>query len=323
MANKNEIAAQIMEHFCEHSAHGYSQGGNRWGNGTIETLNVDGNSYSFYGGDGDCSSFVIRAYQAAGVPVRECGATFTGNMKQAFLATGYFEVKPLSFIAQRGDVYLNEVNHTAMCLSAVPDILGEACINEKGEIVGGIEGDQTGNETRIGPYYDFYPQWDCILHYVDDNAYTKPSGANVNNAPDTPGIMFRIRVDGEWSAESCSPLFSVNNPSSIEYIAIDMPGWYQVKTQRNGWLPKVFGYNVNDLDLGCAGDGSPITAIRCYYETEYPTRSGWLCAKYRVLTRKGWLPYMEDLTDTSGSGDDFAGDGNPILGFEIITSPIK
>lgn len=320
MAAKNEVAAQIMEHFCNHEAHGYSQGGNRWGNGVIESLNIDGTDYSFYGGDGDCSSFIIRAYQAAGIGVRECGASFTGNMKQAFLNSGYFEVQPLSFIAQRGDVYLNELNHTAMCLSAVPDILGEACINEKGEIVGGQEGDQTGNETRIGPYYDFYPQWDCILHYVGDNEYQTPSGSTVENAPEKPAIMFRTRSNGLWSKEYVNE--ECTTDSFFEYIAIDMPGWYQVKTQRNGWLPKVFGYNVNDLDQGCAGDGSPILAIRCYYETEYPTRSGWLCAKYRVKDTE-WLPYMKDLTDTYGSGDDFAGNDTVITGFEIFTAPVQ
>lgn len=319
MAEPNEVAAQIMEHFCNHQAHGYSQGGNRWGNGTVESIDVDEKTYSFYGGDGDCSSFVIRAYQAAGIPVKDLGATYTGNMKQAFLNSGYFEVQPMSFIAQRGDVYLNEQNHTAMCLSAEPDILGEACINEKGEIVGGLEGDQTGGETRIGPYYDFYPQWDCILHYVGDNSYKEPLIDDIPNASKKPTILYKIRVNGEW-------FYGNDYPTTlpIEYIAIDMPGWYQVKTKRNGWLPKVFDYNPNDLDLGCAGDGSSITAIRCYYETEYPSISGWLCIRYRVYTDKsGWLPYMEDLTCSSGSGDDFAGDGTVIKGLRIELSLVK
>ncbi len=320
MAEPNEVAAQVMEHFCNHQTHGYSQGGNRWGNGTVESITVDGKTYSFYGGDGDCSSFVIRSYQAAGVPVKDLGATYTGNMKRAFLDSGYFEVQPMSFIAQRGDVYLNEQNHTAMCLSAEPDILGEACINELGDIVGGLEGDQTGGETRIGPYYDFYPQWDCILHYVGNNGYKKPLVDDLSNAEKNPTIEYQVRVNGEWYDGKSYITYT----SPIEYIAIKMPGWYQVKTKRNGWLPKVFDYNISDLDLGCAGDGSPITAVRCYYETEYPSVSGWLCAKYRVYLKDKWLPYMEDLVCTSGSKDDYAGMGEEsIYGFEIETSHVK
>lgn len=55
---------------------------------------------------------------------------------------------------------------------------------------------------------------------------------------------------------------------------------------------------------GCAGDGSPITAVRCYYETQ-DTSSGWYVIEYSV----NGLVYMRDLTDTGGSSDDFAGNG--------------
>ena len=33
----------------------------------------------------DCSSFVISAYEQAGVPVKTKGATYTGDMKEVFL----------------------------------------------------------------------------------------------------------------------------------------------------------------------------------------------------------------------------------------------
>ena len=67
------------------------------------------------------------------------------------------------YIAQRGDVYLNEGKHTAMCISAVPDMLAEFNINEKGTITGGQVGDQTGREGLRRAYYDF--PWDGILAY--------------------------------------------------------------------------------------------------------------------------------------------------------------
>ena len=51
--------------------HGYSQN-TRWGNPNY-----------------DCSSFVISAYEAAGIPVVEAGATYTGDMRAAFLKCGF------------------------------------------------------------------------------------------------------------------------------------------------------------------------------------------------------------------------------------------
>ena len=169
MAAMNEVAAALMEHLCEHAAHGYTQG-NRWGNGKTETVKVDGKNYKIALGDRDCSSAVISAYKAAGLNVN---ATYTGNMKNAFLATGLFEWKPMSFSAQRGDIYLNESNHTAMCVSPYGskrgDLLAEFSISENGTIYG-KEGDSTGKESWIHAYYD-YP-WDGILHFKGTSTTT-------------------------------------------------------------------------------------------------------------------------------------------------------
>ena len=73
----------------------------------------------------------------------------------------------MDFIAQRGDIYLNEQYHTAMCSSAEPDMLAEFSISENGTDYGN-EGDQTGYESHICAYYD-YP-WDGILHWMSDGA---------------------------------------------------------------------------------------------------------------------------------------------------------
>ena len=99
MTSKSDVAAQIMEHLCTHDGgggHGYSQPG-RYGTGT-ESIVIDGVTYSFAGGDRDCSSAVISAYEAAGV---DCGgATYTGNMKNCMCSTGNFAWMPMSYIAQ-------------------------------------------------------------------------------------------------------------------------------------------------------------------------------------------------------------------------------
>lgn len=166
--NLANIAATNMEHLCNCDEHGYSQS-ERWGSQGKGSCFVEceGHVSEFYKGDRDCSSAVIDAWQEAliGTPYQGvlANATYTGNMRETFVNSGLFEWHNMSFIAQRGDIYLNEVNHTAMCTSAVPDMLAEFSISENGGIYG-ESGDQTGYEAYIHTYYDF--PWDGILHYI-------------------------------------------------------------------------------------------------------------------------------------------------------------
>ena len=174
IVTKKEVAALIMRHLCTHKAHGYTQDmQGRQGTGE-EKIDIYGRIYKVKSGDRDCSSAVISSYEAAGI---SCGgATYTGNMRERMVGTGNFIWRPMSFIAQMGDTYLNEDNHTAMCLSAEPDILMQFSINEKGKALGGKTGDQLQKgeydetygrgESHLKPYYD-YP-WDGILQCVDD-----------------------------------------------------------------------------------------------------------------------------------------------------------
>lgn len=171
---KKEVAMLIFTELVTNSAHGYTMDmDKRWGTGT-RILNILGHEYKIAGGDRDCSSGIISAFEAAGI---SCGgATYTGNMRSCMVKTGNFEVKPMSYIAQSADIYLNERSHTAMCLSAEPDILGQFSINEKGTGYGGKTGDQLQKgeydstygrgESHIREYYD-YP-WDMILRCVNN-----------------------------------------------------------------------------------------------------------------------------------------------------------
>lgn len=321
MAQINEVAAQIMEHLCEHDWHGYTQG-NRWGDGEYETLTIDGKNYTIAQGDRDCSSAIISAYRAATVGTQYegafDGATYTGNMRSVFCNSGLFEWKPMSFTAQRGDIYLNEANHTAMCTSPNPDILAEFSISENGGIYGEV-GDQTGWESHIANYYD-YP-WNGILHYTGS---VEANGNSNTVAPTTnvDTLNYRAMVNGKWLSEmhdltcdcDCGDDFAGTLGQPIEYLTINMSGWYQVKTQEGGWLEPVRGYDTNDLVNGCAGDGSPIIAIRCYYETPNPSATGWLVIEYQAHILGGdWLDKMHDLTCTGGSGDDYAGLNDQVI----------
>ena len=323
MAAPNEVAVRIMQHLVSHdgdSGHGYTQGSNRWGNGIRETLVVDGKAYSFAGGDRDCSSAVISAYEAAGV---DCGgATYTGNMRRCMCSTGNFAWEPMSYVAQPGDVYLNERDHTAMCKTAVPDVLMQFSINENGGIVGGREGDQTGQESNTRPYYD-YP-WDGILRYAGNGGAPSWEAPDPGSSPAVPDLRYRVCSQAQgWLPEmvnhrdtSGSGDGYAGDGSPVLYLAVDMPGWYQACTQRNGWLPAVRGYDANDLENGCAGDGSPVTGVRCYYETQHPDATGWLGIEYAVANVGcGFFANMVDTSDGSGYGDDYAGNGGVISAF--------
>lgn len=141
--NKIDKAVEWAVNIANDNSHGYDQA-NRWGP------------------DYDCSSLVISAWQYAGVPVKDKGATYTGNMKKAFLACGFVEV-PLTS-RKKGDVLLSEKHHTAMMIDSKN--LVQASINEQGKIVGGKNGDQTGKEICTRSYYRYSSGWDCCLRYV-------------------------------------------------------------------------------------------------------------------------------------------------------------
>lgn len=136
---------------------------------------------SRWGPDYDCSSLVISAYEAAGVPVKTNGATYTGNMKNAFLNTGFIDVTSKITLSSgaglvAGDVLLHERNHTEMFIGD-----GKICgahINENGGITGGLTGDQTGNEISEISYYN-YP-WEYVLRFPETMTITKADVISAN-----------------------------------------------------------------------------------------------------------------------------------------------
>lgn len=153
-----------------------------------------------WGPDYDCSSLVISAWESVGVAVREAGASYTGNMRTAFLRCGFVEVTTQVNLATGagmcpGDVLLNEAAHTAMVVQ--PGRLVAARINEHGQTTGGATGDQTGREICLQPYYN-YP-WGTVLRYVPDSNVgnigtgtieDKPAGA-VSAGSSAPEVELR------------------------------------------------------------------------------------------------------------------------------------
>lgn len=175
VVNVADIAATIHANMCEDDRFGYSWDP-RWGTdgAGYATWTIHGREYTVKCGDYDCSSSIITAWSTALQGTEYEGAldnaTYTGNMRSVFTASGLFEVWDTDTTsAVRGDVYLNETHHTAMCQDGGNDgvygydALSEFAINENGGVYGGSTGDQTGRESYVHGYYD-YP-WDLTLHY--------------------------------------------------------------------------------------------------------------------------------------------------------------
>lgn len=156
-----KLAADIHKRMCDDPGFGYSWA-ERWGAYPTKWT-VDGRTFTIDVGDYDCSSSTITAWRKALAGTKYAhmldGATFTGNMRQVFLASGLFEWKPVGS-AKRGDLYLNEACHVAMCQGG--GMLSEFSSSETGGIYG-QRGDQTGWESHVTNYYS-YP-WDGVLHY--------------------------------------------------------------------------------------------------------------------------------------------------------------
>lgn len=122
-----------------------------------------------WGPDYDCSSLMVSAWQQAGVPVKDAGATYTGNMAPVFLRCGFEDVTAEINLntgagLQRGDVLLNVRHHTAMSIGGGQIV--HASINEKGKATGGKSGDQTGREICVRNYYQYPKGWQKVLRYV-------------------------------------------------------------------------------------------------------------------------------------------------------------
>lgn len=130
----------------------------------VSIANDDVHGYdqtSRWGPDYDCSSLVIQAYENAGCPVKTNGASYTGNMEQAFVATG-FESIPYTegMEIKKGDVLLRS-GHTAMYIGDGKIV--QANINENGETTGGATGDQTGNEIHVISFTTSAHTWLKVL----------------------------------------------------------------------------------------------------------------------------------------------------------------
>ena len=117
-----------------------------------------------WGPDYDCSSLVIQVVNDAGFPVKNRGASYTGNMAMAFINCGFTKlVYSKALDLRRGDILLNVTHHAAIYIGSGQIV--EAAIDESGGIRGDYPGDQNGGEIHIRSMYN-YP-WDFVLRMED------------------------------------------------------------------------------------------------------------------------------------------------------------
>ena len=145
----------------------------------IETANDQSHGYSQadrWGPDYDCSSFVISAFEQAGVSLREAGASDTGNMRGPMIACGFVDVTyaiglDSGYGLQPGDVLLNYSAHTCLAIGG-----GKVanCRTDEGHPQ---SGDQSGNEIRIQSYWNF--PWNCVLRYKGSHIGSNVTGPNI------------------------------------------------------------------------------------------------------------------------------------------------
>jgi len=207
----------------------------------IQTANDNSHGYSQadrWGPDYDCSSFVITAYRKAGLKLT--GASYTGNMRSAFLNEGFFDATKLVNLGsgggiQAGDVLLNDAAHTCIAIGA-----GRVanCRTDEGHPQAG---DQSGNEIRLQGYWN-YP-WNCVLRY-------KEKGQQVEEMPHGD-FESGSYLDGLASVVGAKPVASANTNTDVKPVIgnssantnIESHGW------KPGTLKRSSKYSVDNVIL--------------------------------------------------------------------------
>lgn len=161
---KVEYAVNWCLKVANDNIHGYSQA-NRWGP------------------DYDCSSFIISAYEAAGIPVKTAGAVNTFNMLDVFKKCGFYVVsgwnRQTGAGLIKGDVLLNVQHHTEIYIGG-----GQLC--KASWNYDGRQGDSKGNEIHIGGYYVYSPGgWDYALRYKNQSEQYDGSVSDISTSYDS------------------------------------------------------------------------------------------------------------------------------------------
>ena len=116
--------------------------------------------------DGDCSSVCAAIIKLGGYPI-DLGypahsGVWTGNFAAKAQQAG-FTLLPFTGLADLkvGDFVVRPDAHVEFV--ALPDVMFSAGLDENGNIAGGKPGDQTGQEVRYTPAYNYRGGWTQVL----------------------------------------------------------------------------------------------------------------------------------------------------------------
>ena len=330
MSDCANIAAIIHQDMVDDPRNGYSWEP-RWGGDHpdgYKTLNIEGREYGYWLGSYDCSSSVITAWSQALRYTKYDGildeAYYTGNMRAVFESSGLFYSSDEP--NHRGDIYLNDGNHTAMCLDGGDDgvfgydVMSQFSINENGGCYGGEVGDQTDFESYTTEYRD-YP-WDTNLHYNggadNENEYVAPvvqptviPVQNPENAYNNLGLAYRVHSQ---NAGWMDPVHdgqiagSTGYGARVEALKITPPEGVVLDILLHVQGIGDVRYNgiekgVNDPEMGTTGQERAIEGI----QIDVTRRGGRLagCVLYYQVHMQdiGWSPWFKEGTYAGTRGE--------------------
>ena len=302
--DRARVAVQIMTHLCECPSHGYSQPG-RFGTSGYCDVQTDAGLIKVKRGDRDCSSAVCEAWELAlagsGYDGKITRQNWTGGMRSMFVGSGLFTWEPVSFFASPGDVYLDEQNHTAMCIrnDGEADLLGEFSISETGGI-DGEPGDQTGNESSIHGYYE---AWNGILHYTGaaNSGEAVPASPGCGPAgDDLPMPRFRVAIMRNGAKEWLPWMRGMTDEGGSSDTFAGVPGCGIVDVEFEGGSLGPQGWFTKNMS------GGKLIGITVFYDTPDPGRTGYYEALYRchwMAPNPAWGKWEHD-DDDGGAGND-------------------
>lgn len=260
---------------------------------------------SRWGPDYSCSSFIIEAWEQAGVPVRTAGADYTSNMKKYFLQHGFLDITELVNLEtgsgmQRGDVFINPGVHTEMAVSGIHFVgaRGDAKSNKPQN---GKVGDQGGEISISG----FFPDgWEIVLRYVG-NGDGYASGLGYQIVTYAKGFVGWLPyVWGGTSLESgadCSGFtqaifahFGISIPRTAEEQAVSGKAIADLSHAQAGDLIYYSGTETGHIGI-YTGDGQIVHAANSRDGTKISS------ATYREISAiRRYIPDA-DSSDFSGS----------------------
>lgn len=212
-----------METIAADQKHGYSQS-NRWGTP-----------------DYDCSSLVISALEQAGIPAKQSGATYTGNMYGVLKKLGFTDVKSKVNLAtgaglQRGDILLNNLHHTAVYCG------NGKIVHARGQSYGSPTAGDQGQEIAVSGYYNC--PWDHVLRY-NENAAGNATESATTGIVGTCAVTLAQMVEGATGEQvrSLQMLLNAKGYRDASGDRLDVDGEYGEKTaQAVTNLQKTFAF---------------------------------------------------------------------------------